>query len=75
MVTPKSAEERLRALYLVVAAVSVAAMAGLGFTAMRGPGLGYVLVFAGALVTAAGLGSAVVYRRRRARRWPPYRRP
>jgi drug/metabolite transporter (DMT)-like permease len=73
--TRRSAEERLRRLYVGFTAVSVCAMVGLGFTALRGPGTGFVLVFAAALLTAAGLVATVVHRRLKNRRWPPYRPP
>ena len=73
MVLPKKAEERLRAAYTVVAAVSVCVLIGLGFTAMRGPGRGYVLVFAAAAVTAAALVTTLVRGHLRNRRRPTHR--
>ena len=70
MATGKPAEDRLMRPLIAAGFLSLAAMIGLGFTALRGPGTGPVLVLAAAGVLAAGMVVALVYRRRRRRSWP-----
>ncbi|MEU4248427.1 hypothetical protein AB0F15_13565 [Amycolatopsis sp. NPDC026612] len=71
MPTRESPEKRLFRPLVTGAVVSVAALAGMGTTALlRSHGTGPVAVFAGAFVLAVSVSAALVRRRRRTKTWP-----
>ncbi|MEU0529026.1 hypothetical protein [Amycolatopsis tolypomycina] len=71
MAKDASPERRVFRFLVVGAVVTIAALAGMGTTALlRSHGGGPIVVFAGAFVLAVSLIAALVRRRRRAGTWP-----